>query len=255
MKIQLINPNTSVAMTARLAETARPLLRPGNQLLAVTSSAGPASIECHYDEALCLPGLLQAIRDGERDGAEGHVIACFGDPGLLAAREISRHPVIGIAEAAMHLATWVATGFSIVTTLDRTKIIARHLVERYGFTQYCRGIHAVDIPVLALDGQPQGLQHLMHKACEEALEHDQSGAIVLGCAGMSHLAESLSGALGVPVIDGVGAGLKLVELLGELKLSTSKRGDLDYPLAKPYSGFLQGFAWPRSGPAEPRFSG
>ena len=118
MKIQLINPNTSAAMTAGIAEAAGHLLRPGNQLLAVTNGAGPASIEGHYDEALAVPGLLQAIRDGERDGAEGHVIACFGDPGLLAAREIARYPVIGIAEAAMHLATWVATGFSIVTTLE-----------------------------------------------------------------------------------------------------------------------------------------
>lgn len=243
MKIQLINPNTSTAMTASLAESARPLLRAGNQLLAVTNSAGPASIEGHYDEALSVPGLLQAIRDGERNGAEGHVIACFGDPGLLAAREIARHPVIGIAEAAMHLATWVATGFSIVTTLGRTKVIARHLVERYGFHQHCRGIHAVEIPVLALDDDAEGLLRLMRMACAQALEQDESGAIVLGCAGMSHLAATLTEELGVPVIDGVSAALKMVEMLGELKLSTSKRGDLDYPLAKPYAGFLQGFAW------------
>ncbi|MDH4555327.1 aspartate/glutamate racemase family protein [Pseudomonas sp. BN417] len=242
MKIQLINPNTSTAMTASLAESARPLLRAGNQLLAVTNSAGPASIEGHYDEALCVPGLLQAIRDGERDGAEGHVIACFGDPGLLAAREIARHPVIGIAEAAMHLATWVATGFSIVTTLGRTKVIARHLVERYGFHQHCRGIHAVEIPVLALDQDPQGLQRLMRAACLEALERDESGAIVLGCAGMSHLAIRLQDELGVPVIDGVSAAMKMVEMLGELRLSTSKRGDLDFPLPKLYAGFLRGFA-------------
>ncbi|WP_044871240.1 aspartate/glutamate racemase family protein [Pseudomonas sp. LFM046] len=242
MKIQLINPNTSIAMTAGIAEAARPLLRPGNQLLAVTNSAGPASIEGHYDEALSVPGLLQAIRDGEQDGAEGHVIACFGDPGLLAAREIARHPVIGIAEAAMHLATWVATGFSIVTTLGRTKVIARHLVERYGFHQHCRGIHAVEIPVLALDEDPQGLFRIMRDACRDALERDESGAIVLGCAGMSHLAQGLQEELGVPVIDGVSAALKMVEMLGELRLSTSKRGDLDFPLPKPYAGFLRGFA-------------
>ncbi|MNY82915.1 hypothetical protein D3C86_2253080 [compost metagenome] len=55
-------------MTASLAESARPLLRPSNQLLAVTNSAGPASIEGHYDEALCVPGLIQAIRDGGGTG-------------------------------------------------------------------------------------------------------------------------------------------------------------------------------------------
>ncbi|MCY1548145.1 Hydantoin racemase [compost metagenome] len=115
-------------------------------------------------------------------------------------------------------------------------------MERYGFHQHCRGIHAVEIPVLALDQDPQGLQRLMRAACLEALERDESGAIVLGCAGMSHLAIRLQDELGVPVIDGVSAALKMVEMLGELRLSTSKRGDLDFPLPKPYAGFLRGFA-------------
>jgi allantoin racemase len=44
------------------------------------------------------------------------------------------------------------------------------------------------------------------------------------------------------VIDGVSAALKMVEMLGELRLSTSKRGDLDFPLPKPYAGFLRNFA-------------
>ncbi len=79
------------------------------------------------------------------------MIACFGDPGLLAARELAQGPVIGIAEAAMHMATMVATRFSIVTTLPRTLIIARHLLHQYGFHQHCAALHAIDLPVLALE--------------------------------------------------------------------------------------------------------
>ena len=54
---------------------------------------------------MSLPGLLAAVRQGEAEGVDGHVIACFGDPGLLAARELARGPVLGIAEAAMHAAS------------------------------------------------------------------------------------------------------------------------------------------------------
>jgi Asp/Glu/hydantoin racemase len=79
------------------------------------------------------------------------VIACFGDPGLLAARELAQGPVVGIAEAAMHMATLVATRFSIVTTLPRTLIIARHLLHQYGFHDHCAALHAIDLPVLALE--------------------------------------------------------------------------------------------------------
>ena len=67
------------------------------------------SIEDHYDEAYAVPGLLGEVRIGETQGCAGYVIACFGDPGLDAAREIAKGPVIGIAEAAMHAASFVAT--------------------------------------------------------------------------------------------------------------------------------------------------
>jgi allantoin racemase len=79
----------------------------------------------------------------------GHVIACFGDPGLLAARELADKPVVGIAEAAMHMATLVATRFSIVTTLPRTLVIARHLLHQYGFERHCAArCMRLSLPVL-----------------------------------------------------------------------------------------------------------
>ncbi len=236
MTIQLINPNTTAAMTERLVLGAQARVRADTRLLGITNSAGPASIEGHYDEAMSVPGVLRAVGEGDALGVDGHVIACFGDPGLLAAREIARQPVIGIAEAAMHVATWLATGFSVVTTLERTCVIARHLVERYGFRDQCRGIHALEIAVLDLEADPEALYRALRGACVDALRTDGSGAIVLGCAGMAALAESLQEDLGVPVIDGVGAALNIVELLGALNLRTSKRGDLAYPLAKPYVG-------------------
>jgi allantoin racemase len=79
------------------------------------------------------------------------VIACFGDPGVDAARELTTAPVLGIAEAAFHAASMLATGFSVVTTMTRTCVIAERLVQRYGFERSCRGIHGTDIPVLDLE--------------------------------------------------------------------------------------------------------
>ena len=90
MKIKVINPNTSQGMTDRIAEAARAVASPGTEIIAWCPVDGPPSIEGHYDEALCVPGLLEAVRQGEADGVDGYVIACFGDPGLQAAREIAR---------------------------------------------------------------------------------------------------------------------------------------------------------------------
>jgi allantoin racemase len=237
--IQVINPNTSRAMTDAIGRTAREVAGAGVTVSAVTSPMGPASIESHYDEALAVPGVLAAVRDGERTGADGHVIACFGDPGLAAARELAAGPVVGIAEAAMHLATFIGRSFSVVTTLSRMVGHTSDLVRAYGFGSACAGVHACDIPVLDLDS-PLARASIT-KTCVAARDADGCDAIVLGCAGMTDLMAALSNELGIPVIDGVAAAVKTVEALVALGLRTSKRDEYARPPAKLVTGLLSAF--------------
>ncbi|MFU9135589.1 allantoin racemase [Erwinia tasmaniensis] len=237
--IQVINPNTSAAMTHTIAQAARAVAAPETTIVAVCPSQGVPSIEGHFDEAVAAIGVLEQIKAGREQGVSGHVIACFGDPGLLAARELASGPVVGIAEASMHMATLVATRFSIVTTLPRTVIIARHLLRQYGFEHHCSAVHAIDLPVLTLEDGSGLAQEKVRERCIQAMQQDGSGAIVLGCGGMSNLAQTLTRELGIPVIDGVSAAVKMVESLVALGLSTSKHGDLDYPVQKNLSGQFQ----------------
>ncbi|MEY8877272.1 MAG: aspartate/glutamate racemase family protein [Leptothrix sp. (in: b-proteobacteria)] len=255
MNLLIVNPNTSSAMTAGIAAAARLVAAPGTQLIATQPSFGPLSIEGHYDEAFATAGVAEQVRlhagpgtPGDLDAdattrISGVVIACFGDPGLDAAREATRAPVIGVAEAAFHAASLVSTGFSVVTTMTRTCVIAEHLLHKYGFERRCRGVHGTDIPVLALEDGGAGCLDLIEAAAREALSRDRSGAIVLGCAGMAALCDTLSARLGVPVIDGVAAAVKLAEALAGLNLRTSKRGDYAQPLPKVYTGWAAPLGW------------
>jgi len=221
--IRLINPNTTAAMTATIRQAAEQLAAPSTTVSATQPDAGPVSIESHFDEAVSAVGVAEEVLKGEREGnIDAYVVACFGDPGLLAARELTRAPVIGIAEAAFHMATLISTRFSIVTTLGRTGIIAEHLLEQYGFSHHCRRIRAAEIPVLD--------------------DEDGIGAIVLGCGGMANLTHAISHEVGLPVVEGVSAALKLAESLVGLGLHTSKFGDLDYPRPKPYTGKFADFS-------------
>ncbi len=240
MKIRVINPNTSAAMTEKIGIAARAVAAAGTLIEAVNPSFGAPSIEGHHDDVWAAAGVIEQVQAGEAAfdgaGADAYVIACFGDPGLDAARERARGPVIGIAEAAFHAASLMATGFSVVTTLSRTCVIAEHLLHRYGFERRCRGIHGTDIAVLELEDPASRAFERILSAAEHALMHDRSGAIVLGCAGMTDLCAALQQRLGVPVIDGVGVAVKLAEALVSLGLATSKRGDYAAPLAKTYVG-------------------
>ena len=244
MRIRVINPNTTARMTAQIGAAARAVAAPDTEITAVSPSFGAPSIECHVDDVWAAAGVAEQVQLGEADGADAFVIACFGDPGLHAARELARGPVIGIAEAAFHAASLIATGFSVVTTLTRTCVIAEHLVQQYGFERRCRGIHGTDVAVLELDDPASDAFGRVLARAEFALEHDRSGAIVLGCAGMADLCHALQQRLGVPVIDGVAAAVKLTEALVSLGLGTSKRGDYALPPAKAYTGL--------AGPYSPR---
>jgi allantoin racemase len=236
MRIRVINPNTTAAMTAKIGEAARAVAAPGTVIDAVQPSFGAPSIEGHHDDVWAAAGVAEQVRLGETAGADAHVIACFGDPGLHGARELARGPVIGVAEAAFHMASMVATGFSVVTTLTRTCVIAEHLVLQYGFERRCRGIHGTDIAVLELDEPGSDAYRRILESARQALARDRSGAIVLGCAGMADLCLRLQGELGVPVVDGVASAIKLAEGLVTLGLGTSKIGDYASPLPKVYAG-------------------
>ena len=236
MHIRLINPNTTAAMTAKIGAAAERVAAAGTRISATNPEAGPVSIESHFDEAISAVGVLDEIRRGDAQAVDAYVIACFGDPGLLAARELSAAPVIGIAEAAFHFATLISTRFSVVTTLGRTAIIAEQLLHNYGFAQHCRKVRAAEIPVLELEHDSACALERIIAECRRAKAEDGIGAIVLGCAGMAEHSAEIGAAVGLPIVDGVSAAVKLAESLVALGLRTSKHGDLAFPPPKPFRG-------------------
>src|SRR5271155_4953654 len=151
MRIKIINPNTTWSMTEKIDEAARAAATAGTEIVSVSPKTGPASIEGYYDEAMASLGVLDEIASGEKEGFDGFVIACFGDPGLQAARELAAAPVVGIAEAAMHVASLVSEGFSIVSMPALALTGMERLVQSYGMQNKCRRVRMIDLPIQALE--------------------------------------------------------------------------------------------------------
>lgn len=240
MRILIVNPNTTASMTATIADSASRVANADTEITAVTSSMGPVSIEGYYDEAFAVPGLLLEIAKGEKSGAQAAIIACFDDTGLDAARALANIPVIGICEAALASTAFIAQRFTIVTTMERSRLPLEHLVYRYGMAGRCK-VRAADIPVLSLEDPNSNARDRLRSEIATALRDDKAEAIVLGCAGMADLTAELRAEFGVPVIDGVAAAVKHAEGLIALGLSTAKRGAYASPVAKPYKGLLESF--------------
>jgi allantoin racemase len=241
MRILLVNPNTTVSMTEKAAIAARAVAASGTEIIAATSRMGPVSIEGHYDGAMALPGLLAELSDRRAEGYDAAIIACFDDTGLEAARSFCDVPVLGLCESAVATAGFLAQRFTVVTTLERSRVLIDNLVRRYGMGSRAR-VRASDIPVLELENEASSAIGKLRAEIERALAEDGAEAIVLGCAGMTDLARELQAHYGVPVVDGVAAAVKQAEALVSLGLSTSKRGSYASPLPKPYLGAMSQFA-------------
>ena len=127
------------------------------------------------------------------------------------------------------------------TTLGRSISPIEHNLTKYGLASRCARVRAAEVAVLDLeDAASDAYAHISNEV-RLALKEDRAEAIVLGCAGMTDLAARLSKEHGVPVIDGVGAAVKLIESLAALGLTTSKQVTYARPLPKTYAGAVPNF--------------
>ncbi len=236
LRIKIINGNTFEPMTRGIDQTAQAVKALGTEVVTTQPKAGPESIESFYDEYLAIPGILEQIvlDQGQSDA---FVIACWGDPGLEAAREIIAQPVVGIAEASMYVANMLAARWGVVTTLHRVRHMVEQTIHKTGFSHRCVSVRTTELSVLDTEqARPATLQAL-EIVGRAAIDQDGAEALCLGCAGMSGLDTELEQRLGVPVIDSVAAAVKLAESLVGLRKQTSKALTYRSPEAKWIKGF------------------
>ncbi|HEV3033440.1 MAG TPA: aspartate/glutamate racemase family protein [Solirubrobacteraceae bacterium] len=235
MRILVVNPNTSARMTLDIARAARQGAQPDTEILCLNPEHGPDTIEGYADEAIAAYHTVDLLA-GERSGYDGYVIACFGDPAVAACRELVAAPVVGIAEASFHMACAIAHRWSVLTLLPRLKPVLEDLLLRYGVERRCASVRAVTLGVAAAAEDYERTAELLLPEARRAIAEDGAETILLGCAGLGPVAAPLSGALGVPVLDGVSCAVGLVEALVARGLSTSKANAYAAPERGPLVG-------------------
>lgn len=238
IKIKIINPNTTMSMTKSIENCAKKFAREDTEVYCVSPRMGVNSIECYVDEYLAIPGVIDEVIKGDtEENVDAFVIACFGDPGLQAARELTDKPVIGIAESAIAAAKMISPYFSIVSVLDRSRKVTEDVVNMYGANQFCRSIRSTGLSVLEFSRNPNKGLKALEEQSRIAVEKDGAECILLGCAGFVDFVEELKLKLGVPVLDGVMPAVKFAEALVGMSLKTSKVNTWAYPEDKEFEGY------------------
>jgi len=235
VRIAVINCNTTASMTETIRLGAVAAARPDTEIIAITPSWGPASVEGFYESFIAAASMLDSLTTykGKFDGV---VMAGFGEHGREGARELLDVPVVDITEAAGHMASLLGHRYGVVTTLDRATGQIEDSLRLAGLMDTCAAITSTGLGVLELEESEEKTERAFIEAGREAIK---AGAevLTLGCAGMSGLQIRMAKELGVPVVDGVGAAVKLVEGLVDLGLKTSKIRTYAYPLDKARPGW------------------
>ncbi|MGI9953080.1 aspartate/glutamate racemase family protein [Moorellaceae bacterium AZ2] len=221
MKIKVIIPNSSVEFRDSQVGERKKATASGTEIDVVCLKHGPVSIEASYDEALAAPYVMEEVRKAEQEGYDAISIDCAMDPCLRAAREAVSIPVTSGGESSYLLAMALGCKFSVITVLKSTALAIKENLRKYGWETRVASVRYANIPVLELEDEEKAFRAIVSEA-RTAIEKDGAEVIVLGCTGMSSLAQKVQQELGVPVIDPAVASLKLAEIFASLRLSQSK---------------------------------
>ncbi|MFT7105522.1 MAG: allantoin racemase [Yoonia sp.] len=210
--IAIINPNSTVSMTEAMLATAQ-MVCPNAAIEAITSHDGPPAIQGPEDGEACVPSLLKLVAEASDRGARVIIIGCFDDTGLAQARDVATCPVIGIGQAAYHLAALAGPRFSVVTTLSVSTPILLENIANYGLDRHLGRVRASGVPVLALETDIDASAKRVLEEISLAQAEDNIQSVVLGCAGMSHIPQYAGPDIKVRLIDGVQAAVQIGALL------------------------------------------
>jgi len=235
VRLLLLNPNMTEPVTELMADAGRAVMAPGTELALSTALRGVPYIstraEAQISGAIALETL--ARHDGQIDAA---IIAAFGDPGLLAARELFDFPVVGVSEAAMLTACMLGQRFAVVTFSSALIGWYRDCVELNGMGDRCAGIHALDLTFAEVTGDQQGNSDVLVELAAKVVRDSHADVLIFGGAPLAGLARRERDRIPVPIVDPVGAAVKQAEALVALRPRKATFGSFQRPAAKPTFG-------------------
>jgi len=239
--ILLINPNTTASITDLVLKVAQQFAAPGTRLRAVSGTFGPRYIASRVGYAIAGHAAVDALANdtGAKDAV---VLACFGDPGLDALKEIAGVPVVGMAEASVLQACTLGGRFSIVTGGERWKPMLEEFVAQRGLSTRLASVRTVAPTGADIARNPKAAMALLAKGCQACVKEDRADVVILGGAGLAGLAAKLAPKVEVPLLDGVACAIAMAESLAAQKPVKARTGRLSKAAPVESIGLSKGLA-------------
>ena len=241
MRILLLNPNTTEAVTQRLLSVARRVASPGTELVPLTAPRGVPYIATRAEAQLAGASVLEMLAE-HHCGVDAAIVAAFGDPGLAGARELFDIPVIGMAEAAMHTACQLGRRFAIVTFAAALAPWFAECVALHGLAGRSAGIRTLDGSFGSIADVQEEKEALLVDLARRAVAEDGADVVIPGGAPLAGLAATLRTEIAVPVVDPVQAAVRQLEVILSLSPRKATAGSFRRPDAKATTGLAPALA-------------
>jgi Asp/Glu/hydantoin racemase len=207
LRILLINPNTTESVTALVASHARAIAGDAAMFVPVTGRFGARYISSRASAAVAAHAALDALAQHVA-GCDAVYLACFGDPGLAALREISPVPVIGMAEASCLEACKRGRRFAIVTGGALWGPMLTEFVAWLGLSDRLAAVRTIAPTGDRIARDPEAALAELAAACTACATQDGADAVILGGAALAGLAARIQASVPIPVLCSVEAGTR-----------------------------------------------
>ena len=235
MRILLLNPNTTVAMTNRMLAAGQQAAAVGTELVALTAPRGVPYIATRAEAQIGGAIALEMLAEHHRT-ADAAIIAAFGDPGLLGARELYDIPIVGMAEAAMLAACMLGRRFAIVTFARTLGPWYEDCVAMHGLAGRCAGVRMLDAAIKSVPDVQEEMEGLLVALANRAVVENEADVVILGGGPLAGLAAKVRDRVPVPLVDQVQAAVKMAEMLVTLRPLKATAGTFRRPGAKATTG-------------------
>jgi len=235
MRILILNPNTTEAVTNLMVRAGQAVAAVGTELVPMTAPRGFPYISTRAEAQIGGAVALEMLAEAHRS-VDGAILAAFGDPGLLGARELFDIPIVGVSEAAMLTACMLGRRFVIVTFARALSNWYHDCVEMHGLESRCAGIFALDKAFSSIeDVQSENLDPLADLA-NRVVEEMGADVMIFAGAPLSGLSSKVRDRIPVPIVDPIAAAVKQAEALIALRPRKAVAGSSQRPAAKPSIG-------------------
>ncbi len=228
MKLGLIQPvpytMADEAMENAFKENFKLMAREGTQVDVLWLSDGYSEPTYIWTETFNAVEGVKTCYQAWKQGYDGIILGCTQDPGLIEARSIVDIPVTAVTESAASIALTLGRKFSFICLLPSEGASIDDRLRRYGLSERLASIRHTAVSSNEAKGlydNPDDLVGTFLDVARKAIREDNAEVIVAGCTILGSILtqQKVTEIDNVPIIDPVWAGIKMAEVLVDLKSS------------------------------------